>query len=110
MSFLVTHECLWIIVRFTRWRPADFVKAHELSGNLYNTYEGGGYLMWQLFPAYKAFGEMTGIYLVCRQYPEAFVALQNYLARAPVHIEKAQYMYNMLYPMMNRAVTPENGG
>lgn len=34
---------------------AAFVRQERLPGNLYNTYDWGGYLMWELFPAYRVF-------------------------------------------------------
>lgn len=34
---------------------ADFVRAYQPSGNLYNAYDWGGYLMWRLFPEYLVF-------------------------------------------------------
>lgn len=34
---------------------SGFVEEHKLPGNLYNTYDWGGYLMWTLYPEYKVF-------------------------------------------------------
>lgn len=36
-------------------QAAEFVRANNLPGNLYNTYDWGGYLMWTLFPKYQVF-------------------------------------------------------
>jgi hypothetical protein len=34
---------------------ANFVASNSLPGNLYNSYDWGGYLMWQLYPKYLVF-------------------------------------------------------
>lgn len=34
---------------------SEFVRDNRLPGNLYNTYDWGGYLMWTLYPDYKVF-------------------------------------------------------
>lgn len=34
---------------------ADFVRSEKLPGNLWNTYDWGGYLMWTLYPDYHVF-------------------------------------------------------
>jgi hypothetical protein len=43
---------------------ADFVLEQKPSGNLYNAYDWGGYLMWRLYPAYLVFvdGRSTSSY------------------------------------------------
>lgn len=59
---------LWIATAFARgqleWgiKPyefpiaaTDFVLEQKPSGNLYNAYDWGGYLMWRLYPAYLTF-------------------------------------------------------
>mgnify|MGYP001454594177 CR=1 FL=1 len=33
----------------------EFLEKHQLKANLYNTYDWGGYLAWQLFPEYSVF-------------------------------------------------------
>ena len=33
----------------------DFIKNNNISGNLFNTYESGGYLIWKMFPQRKVF-------------------------------------------------------
>ncbi len=33
----------------------EFVKEHQLKANIYNTYDWGGYMAWELFPDYKMF-------------------------------------------------------
>lgn len=33
----------------------EFVREHKLPANIYNTYDWGGYMEWQLFPEYKMF-------------------------------------------------------
>lgn len=33
----------------------DFIAEHKLPGNLFNSYDWGGYLMWRLYPAYLVF-------------------------------------------------------
>lgn len=39
---------------------AEFVALHRLPGNIYNTYDWGGFLMWTLFPAYSVFWDGRG--------------------------------------------------
>ena len=34
---------------------ADFLKAHNVTGRMFNTYENGGYLVWRLWPARARF-------------------------------------------------------
>ncbi len=36
-------------------KAASFVLEQQLPGNLFNSYEWGGFLMWRLFPDYKVF-------------------------------------------------------
>lgn len=36
-------------------KAVSFIKAHDLPPNIYNSYEWGGYLAWQLYPAYQVF-------------------------------------------------------
>lgn len=46
-------------LRSGEWRypkeAADFLIAHHVTGRIFNTYEGGGYLMWRLWPQEKVF-------------------------------------------------------
>ncbi|MBZ5578931.1 MAG: hypothetical protein LAP40_20410 [Acidobacteriia bacterium] len=46
-------------LRAAEWRypaeAADFLIAHGVTGRIFNTYEGGGYLMWRLWPRQKVF-------------------------------------------------------
>ncbi|MGD9250602.1 MAG: hypothetical protein PVG19_05235 [Desulfobacterales bacterium] len=36
-------------------KAASFIKTQALPSNIYNSYEWGGYLAWELFPAYQVF-------------------------------------------------------
>ncbi|TYO96055.1 hypothetical protein EDC39_1151, partial [Geothermobacter ehrlichii] len=36
-------------------RATEFIRQQRLPGNLYNTYDWGGYLAWKLYPRYKVF-------------------------------------------------------
>jgi len=36
-------------------RATEFIRQQRLPGNLYNTYDWGGYLAWKLFPRYRVF-------------------------------------------------------
>jgi hypothetical protein len=40
---------------------ADFLKAHPVTGRIFNTYENGGYLVWRLWPAQKDFIDPRGL-------------------------------------------------
>ena len=46
-------------LRASDWRypkeAADFLIAHHVTGRLFNTYEGGGYLIWRLWPQEQVF-------------------------------------------------------
>ena len=36
-------------------QAADFLKAHNVTGRMFNTYENGGYLVWRLWPTQTRF-------------------------------------------------------
>jgi hypothetical protein len=40
---------------------ARFLKEHKLSGNMFNPYDWGGYLLWALYPEYKVFIDGRGL-------------------------------------------------
>jgi len=40
---------------------ADFLKAHNVTGRIFNTYENGGYLVWRLWPAQRDFIDPRGL-------------------------------------------------
>jgi uncharacterized membrane protein YeaQ/YmgE (transglycosylase-associated protein family) len=40
---------------------ADFLKAHNVTGRMFNTYENGGYLVWRLWPAQRDFIDPRGL-------------------------------------------------
>lgn len=42
-------------------RAADFVRANDLAGNLYNTWSWGGYLLWRLAPERQVFVDGRGL-------------------------------------------------
>ncbi|MCX6627816.1 MAG: hypothetical protein NTW28_09330 [Candidatus Solibacter sp.] len=42
-------------------QAADFLKAHNVSGRMFNTYENGGYLVWRLWPAQRDFIDPRGL-------------------------------------------------
>lgn len=39
----------------------SFLKEHKLSGNMFNPYIWGGYLIWELYPEYKVFIDGRGL-------------------------------------------------
>jgi hypothetical protein len=40
---------------------ADFLKANNVTGRMFNTYENGGYLVWRLWPAERDFIDPRGL-------------------------------------------------
>jgi hypothetical protein len=40
---------------------ANFLKENKISGNMFNPYTWGGYLMWELYPDYKVFIDGRGL-------------------------------------------------
>ncbi len=42
-------------------QAADFLKAHNVTGRMFNTYENGGYLVWRLWPAQRDFIDPRGL-------------------------------------------------
>lgn len=40
---------------------ANFLKAHRISGNMFNPYVWGGYLIWELYPDYRVFLDGRGL-------------------------------------------------
>jgi len=42
-------------------RAADFLKQHNVTAHLFNTYENGGYLVWRLWPAQRDFIDPRGL-------------------------------------------------
>jgi hypothetical protein len=42
-------------------QAADFLKAHNVSGRMFNTYENGGYLVWRLWPTQRDFIDPRGL-------------------------------------------------
>jgi hypothetical protein len=42
-------------------RAAGFLKAHNVSGRMFNTYANGGYLVWRLWPAERDFIDPRGL-------------------------------------------------
>jgi len=53
------YQLNWTAPGLREWHypvaAAEFVAQHDLPGPLYNTYDWGGYLAWQLFPDYRVF-------------------------------------------------------
>jgi hypothetical protein len=47
----------WINDRLFPEKAADFVRANNLQGNMYNDYDWGGYLIWRLAPERKVFAD-----------------------------------------------------
>jgi hypothetical protein len=43
-------------------KAADFMKANNLKGNLFNDYNAGGYLIWRVAPEIKVFVDGRGLY------------------------------------------------
>jgi hypothetical protein len=42
-------------------QAADFLKTHNVSGHMFNTYENGGYLVWRLWPTQRDFIDPRGL-------------------------------------------------
>lgn len=42
-------------------QAADFLKAHNVSDRIFNTYENGGYLVWRLWPTQRDFIDPRGL-------------------------------------------------
>jgi hypothetical protein len=42
-------------------RAADFMKQHNVTGRMFNTYENGGYLVWRLWPAQRDYIDPRGL-------------------------------------------------
>ena len=42
-------------------QAADFLKAHNVTGRMFNTYENGGYLVWRLWPMQRDFIDPRGL-------------------------------------------------
>ena len=42
-------------------KAADFLKAHNVAGRMFNTYENGGYLVWRLWPAQRDYIDPRGL-------------------------------------------------
>ncbi|MEO8372253.1 MAG: hypothetical protein ABI806_23910, partial [Candidatus Solibacter sp.] len=42
-------------------RAADFLKQHNVTGRMFNTYENGGYLVWRLWPAQRDYIDPRGL-------------------------------------------------
>ena len=42
-------------------QAADFLKAHNVTGRMFNTYENGGYVVWRLWPAQRDFIDPRGL-------------------------------------------------
>jgi hypothetical protein len=42
-------------------RAADFLKQHNVTSRMFNTYENGGYLVWRLWPAERDFIDPRGL-------------------------------------------------
>lgn len=57
---------------------AAFLRQHRLEGNMFNSYNWGGYLIWQLYPQYRVFidGRAEVVYSdgVLRDYVQAYFA------------------------------------
>jgi hypothetical protein len=47
----------WINDRLFPEKAADFIRANNLQGNMYNDYDWGGYLIWRLAPERKVFAD-----------------------------------------------------
>jgi len=56
---------------------ADFLKSHNVSGRVFNTYENGGYLVWRLWPLQKDFLDPRGLS------EQAFVDYNHVLSNDP---------------------------
>jgi hypothetical protein len=52
-------------LRAAEWQlpsgAADFLKAHQVTDRMFNTYETGGYLVWRLWPMQKDFIDPRGL-------------------------------------------------
>jgi hypothetical protein len=42
-------------------QAADFLKAHNVTGRMFNTYENGGYLVWRLWPMQRDYIDPRGL-------------------------------------------------
>jgi hypothetical protein len=51
------HAAEWMLPT----KAADFLKAHNVTGRIFNTYENGGYLVWRLWPAQRDFIDPRGL-------------------------------------------------
>jgi hypothetical protein len=69
---LLAAAVIWSVARggAFQWRTAewqlpsgaaDFLKAHQVTDRIFNTYETGGYLVWRLWPMQKDFIDPRGL-------------------------------------------------
>jgi hypothetical protein len=56
-------------------KAADFIKANNLKGNMFNDYNAGGYLIWRVAPEVKTFIDGRGLY---RKLFDAYRAVVDY--------------------------------
>ncbi len=67
-------------------KATSFLKANPITGNVYNSYYWGGYLIWELYPQKQVFidgrvpaypTEFIDMASQFRQYPQAFKAIDD---------------------------------
>ncbi|MBC8401855.1 MAG: hypothetical protein H8E14_10245 [Candidatus Marinimicrobia bacterium] len=67
-------------------KATRFLKANPITGKVYNSYNWGGYLIWELYPQKQVFidgrapaypSKFIDIASQFRQYPQAFKAIDN---------------------------------
>ncbi len=95
-------------------RAAEFLQSHPVSGNLWNTYEYGGYLIWRLWPQQKVFIDGRALnesvyqdYQKILYSPERDALLSKYAAGTIV-LNGFEYGSGTLYPIVLALGNPAN--
>jgi len=83
----------------------QFLKLNKLPGNMYNSYEWGGYIIWKLYPEYKVMidGRANTVY------PEQLYKEHIDLTWGSPGWEKILDKYNVNYCICNKGFRAERG-
>ena len=81
----------------------DFVQAHDIRGNVFNTLAAGGYFAWRCYPGRREFidGRLEAI---SDEFYGSYISLLRDPSRWPGYVEK----YGITYAVLDHWVNPED--
>ncbi|NPV49518.1 MAG: hypothetical protein HPY69_21445 [Armatimonadetes bacterium] len=65
-----------VFAEYTPEAAVQFIEANHLQGNMFNSYEWGGYLIWRLWPGYRVYIDGRGD-VMGREFMEEYMRVMN---------------------------------